>query len=100
MLAVVPTDDYEAQFKGRDRDAYLDLLFRCEVLTMGCIGDDAHCFLEAGKEIVRRSDVMFAVWDGKPSEGLGGTADVVAFARSESRRVVHFEPASRRVMTL
>jgi hypothetical protein len=67
---------------------------------MGCAGDHQRCFFEAGKEIVLRSDVMFAVWDRKPSEGVGGTADVVAFALSNARRIVHFEPADRKVRIL
>jgi hypothetical protein len=37
--------------------------------------------------------------DGKPSEGVGGTADVVAFALSIARRVVRFDPAERRSST-
>ena len=31
-----------------------------------------------------RSSVLVAVWDGQPSRGLGGTADVVAYARQRS----------------
>ena len=27
------------------------------------------------------ADVLFAVWDGQPARGYGGTADVVAEAR-------------------
>src|SRR6266545_3508360 len=38
-------------------------------------------FFEAGKEVVNRSDRLIAIWDGKPAQGLGGTADVVAYAK-------------------
>jgi hypothetical protein len=41
--------------------------------------EQAH--MEAGKVVVDRSTVLVAVWDGQPSRGLGGTADVVAYAR-------------------
>ena len=37
--------------------------------------------MAAGKVVVDRSSVLVAVWDGHPSRGLGGTADVVAYAR-------------------
>jgi hypothetical protein len=30
---------------------------------------------------VDRSDVLLAVWDGRPARGFGGTGDVVAYAR-------------------
>lgn len=34
-----------------------------------------------GAFIVERSDVMIAVWDGKPARGTGGTADIVAWCK-------------------
>jgi hypothetical protein len=37
--------------------------------------------MDAGKVVVDRSSVLVAVWDGQPSRGLGGTADVVRYAR-------------------
>jgi hypothetical protein len=41
--------------------------------------EDAH--MEASKTMLDRADRLFAVWDGKPARGYGGTADVVAEAR-------------------
>jgi len=41
--------------------------------------EDAH--MEASKAMLDRADRLFAVWDGKPARGYGGTADVVAEAR-------------------
>ena len=41
--------------------------------------EQAH--MDAGKVVVDRSSVLVAVWDGEPARGLGGTADVVAYAR-------------------
>ena len=34
------------------------------------------------------SDVLIAVWDGEPARGRGGTAEVVAYARSLGKPVV------------
>ncbi|MFF4619567.1 hypothetical protein [Nonomuraea jabiensis] len=31
--------------------------------------------------ILEDADLLFAVWDGQPARGYGGTADVVAEAR-------------------
>jgi hypothetical protein len=44
-------------------------------------GEEA--FWAAGKRVVELSDEIFAVWDGRKAGGLGGTADVVAFARKK-----------------
>ena len=38
-----------------------------------------HQFALAGAYIVSRSHELIAVWDGQPSRGVGGTADVVAW---------------------
>ena len=55
--------------------------------------------MDAGKVVVDRSSVLLAVWDGQPSRGLGGTADVVAYARQRGVPVTVIWPegASRDV---
>jgi hypothetical protein len=41
--------------------------------------------------------VLLAVWDGTPSQGVGGTADVVAFAGERGvPTTVVWPPGSRR----
>src|SRR6266850_2059881 len=38
-------------------------------------------FFAAGRRVVENSDILLAVWDGKPAKGKGGTADIVEYAR-------------------
>jgi hypothetical protein len=38
---------------------------------------------QVGRHVVDHCDVLIAVWDGKPSRGRGGTAEIVAFAREK-----------------
>jgi hypothetical protein len=40
------------------------------------------CYADANTELVLASDALLAVWDGQPSRGVGGTAEVVAQARA------------------
>jgi hypothetical protein len=35
----------------------------------------------AGRQVVDRCDALIAVWDGEPSRGRGGTAEIVQYAR-------------------
>jgi len=45
------------------------------------IHDSASLAYEAvGRYVVRHSDVILAIWDGKPSNGRGGTAEIVFHA--------------------
>ena len=48
-------------------------------------------FFEAGKEVVDRSNMIFAVWDGQPARGIGGTADVVSYALTRRVPVIHLD---------
>jgi hypothetical protein len=47
-----------------------------------------HAYLECGHRTVDESDVLIAVWNGAPSAGLGGTGDVVAYARARQKPLV------------
>ena len=47
----------------------------------------------AGLAIVERCDVLLALWDGAPSRGRGGTADIVEVARERQRHVIHIPVA-------
>jgi tetratricopeptide (TPR) repeat protein len=42
----------------------------------------------AGREVVNRCQVLLALWDGLPARGQGGTASIVAHARSLGRPLV------------
>ena len=50
-------------------------------------GHDAS-YAAAGREVLRQSDILLAVWDGNPAKGAGGTAQIVEEARAASIPVV------------
>ncbi len=37
--------------------------------------------MAANRHLLRHADLLYAVWDGRPARGWGGTADVVREAR-------------------
>jgi hypothetical protein len=57
-------------------------------------------YYECGIETVQRSQVLVALWDGGPSQGLGGTADIAHFAREQGRPVVWVHSATDDVQLL
>jgi len=87
LHAVIPCANYEASFRqGKPREHFLRLLAQAdsvETLDSACCSEAA--FLAAGQQVVDLSEVLIAVWDGRPARGLGGTADIVAYA--EEREV-------------
>lgn len=82
---VIPSRDYEGSFQSEQpRVAYESLLrltaSRTE-LPFSAPGEDA--YMAAGQAVADQSDVLLAVWDGRPAGGKGGTADVVAYAERQ-----------------
>ncbi|RLB18919.1 MAG: hypothetical protein DRG82_02795 [Deltaproteobacteria bacterium] len=45
-------------------------------------------YASAGREVLRRSDILLAVWDGNPAKGTGGTAQIVEEAKQAGIPVV------------
>ena len=99
LYVVVAAEQYRDSFEDPDAQRGYDELFNqashVEALEHVESTEEAH--MDAGKVVVDRSNVLLAVWDGEPSRGLGGTADVVAYARQRGVpvEVIWPEGASR-----
>jgi hypothetical protein len=75
--------EYEKDFQSDEsKNEFRTLLARSSVLELdGARGEAQDRSYEAvGRYVVRNCDILIAIWDGKPSKGLGGTADIVRFA--------------------
>jgi hypothetical protein len=60
-------------------------------LSVEIIGGDEprpDCYYTCGLETVQRSQLLVTVWNGKPAQGAGGTAEIVDFARQMGRAVL------------
>jgi hypothetical protein len=55
------------------------------------------CYYECGIETVLQSQMLLALWNGAPAEGLGGTEDIVTFAKELGRTVVWLHSVSGEV---
>jgi hypothetical protein len=80
------------------KDAFDQLLSKAErVLELdGAPERRDLAYLAAGQVVVGYSDVLVAVWDGEPSRGRGGTAEIIAEALKESLIVIAVDPAGVR----
>jgi hypothetical protein len=83
LTAVIPSAGYEATFQtSQALKRYRDLKGSAiEVIELPFARPSEDAYWAAGRRVVDLADEMLAVWDGEESGGLGGTGDVVAFAR-------------------
>jgi len=83
LTAVIPCKDYERAFQTTEARAAYDRLRKeaVEVIELPYPAPAEKAYWAAGRRVVDLADEILAVWDGEPSGGLGGTADVVAYAR-------------------
>jgi hypothetical protein len=91
---VIPCAHYEDTFTEKSAaSTFRSLLARAstvEQLKFPTPSEEA--FYAAGRRIVDCCDELVAVWDGNPSRGLGGTADIVSYAVQCERPVTVIWP--------
>lgn len=99
LVVILPLDpdDYRNDFDTESSRAAFDSLLesaaRIEITGPDPAADAAatreSAYERAGLAIVERCDVLLALWDGAPSRGRGGTAEIVGAARERGRTVIH-----------
>lgn len=100
LEVVIPFTEYERTFsEEQDKQEYIRLLnsaSNVEILEKR--GSEEEAYLEASKRMIDLSDILVAVWDGKPAAGLGGTGDAVNYALQKQRKVIHLNPIIHKVI--
>ncbi|NIM71240.1 MAG: hypothetical protein GTN86_12045 [Xanthomonadales bacterium] len=82
----MPRAEYERDFSGTASvHEFRDLIEGAEVLSLPLAGDTAgavgrnHLYAQLGVFISNHCQILLALWDGKPGDESGGTADVVRY---------------------
>ena len=85
----LPSVEFKNDFneaEWREAEALLAQAEHVRVISERGVREDA--YLDGGMETVNACDVLLAVWDGEPSRGRGGTAEIVAYAREMGRPII------------
>lgn len=75
-------DRFRADFSETDWESvkpYIDKAIRTTTVDSGETAGEA--YLDSGIITADCCDVLITVWNGKPAEGIGGTENIVAYAR-------------------
>ncbi|WP_395298741.1 hypothetical protein ACF9IK_32555 [Kitasatospora hibisci] len=98
LEVVIPAEEYRESLPADHQPLYDRLLSRAAAVhRTGMTASDSAAHMAGSEVLVGLSDLLLAVWDGKPAWGYGGTADVVGYARGRGVpvRVVWPEGAER-----
>jgi hypothetical protein len=94
--AVIPCRNYETTF---ETTALKDFLFSknnaSKLIELKNNQPSEKAFNEAGKTVVDNSEILIAVWNGEEAKGLGGTADIVEYAKSKNKKIIHLNPITK-----
>jgi hypothetical protein len=105
LHALLPfrNDDYQRTFGDTSAtSSYRRLLKKAGTVTElpGSLDDEKAAYESVGHRIADTSDVLIAVWDGKPSQGRGGTPEIIEHAVEHGTPVVWIDAASVRAPVL
>lgn len=94
LEVVLPAADYRERKVKPDNVATFDELIAeaTTVRTMSFAESNSAAYMAASEHILDSADAIFAVWDGRPAAGRGGTADVVDAARERGLPVTVMWP--------
>lgn len=89
LTVVIPSGDYESCFEDAAELArYRALKDRAaREVRLGYPHSTDEAYYAVGAYIADHCDRLLAVWDGEAGRGLGGTGDIVTYARSLGRPV-------------
>lgn len=93
----LPQSDYMADFESpASQEEFLDLLVQAEqVVTLPPASNRDQAYAAAGRYVLGHCDVLIAIWDGKPAQGLAGTSEIVALARAGGLPLVWIHAGNR-----
>ena len=81
-LLPLPEEEYIKDFPLEEsRSQFRSMLRAALVRDELPLRQRPDAYQQAAEEVVKRSDVLIVLWDGKPERGIGGTAETVEYAR-------------------
>jgi hypothetical protein len=94
LEVIVPGGQYRDVLPAGSRPEYDRLLAKAAAVRQLPFAEPtSESYMAASKLMIDTADELYAVWDGRPALGYGGTADVVAYARARGKPVRIIWPA-------
>src|SRR4030095_3091882 len=88
VLLPLQRDEFRADFDEMDW-VRVERVLQCAI-SVDVTGEGSSRevrYYECGIQTVQQCDLLLALWDGESSRGLGGTEQIVSFARAQGRAI-------------
>jgi hypothetical protein len=98
LEAIIPAGQYRDVLPAGSHPEYDRLLATAAaVRRLPFAAPTPESYMAASELMIDNADELYAVWDGQPARGYGGTADAVAYARDHGKPVhVIWPPGAER----
>ncbi len=98
LVVPLPADDYLEDFDtAQSKGEFRTLLDQAaEVVELPATPTRDEAYEQVGLYLLDHCDVLIAVYDGKPAQGQGGTADIVQRALDRDMPVFHIKAGNRK----
>jgi hypothetical protein len=94
LEAIIPASQYRDGLPVGSREEYDSLLAKATTMhRLPFTQPSSESHMAASTLMIDTADELYAVWDGQPARGYGGTADVAAYARQRGIPVHVIWPA-------
>ncbi len=94
--AVIPCINYETTFEKEGLKKFVFSKSRAsKLIELNNDNPSEKAFDEAGNTVVDNSEILIAIWNGQEAKGLGGTADIVEYAKSKNKTIIHINPINQ-----
>jgi hypothetical protein len=98
---IAATNVIEKYAPGPEREQHFRLRQASQhVHTLPFTERCGQAYLALGYWLVHSCDLLIAAWHGRPAAKPGGTGDVVAYARTQGRPVIHIHTGRRTIAPL
>jgi hypothetical protein len=85
LTVVIPADNYRDALPASCHPTYDTLYAQAtNIIRLDNPNSDPDAHMQASQTMLEHADHLIAVWDGQPSRGYGGTADVVHAAEQQA----------------
>lgn len=93
---VIPCINYETTFDEKAFESFLLSKNKAsKIIQLNNNQPSEKAFNDAGKAVVDNSEILIAVWNGEEAKGLGGTGDIVEYAKSKNKKIIHLNPITK-----